>query len=625
MAKQLVGPLERHLEKAVVALAGLVLIGAIGRYLITSPNQVIINGAPVPPSKIDEELVTTARAVRDRVVGVRSDVEAPDPVYDEFESQINPFGREKLDDSLVKAVAFGPPIPIIDPPTAVDGDKELVKVVDLDKPTVTSGRSTIVFYDDDNQPYDEVINWTIVSVVFDREKQSKRQALAYGGSRKEVTFGTVELQRRAQRPGGSWSDEDWEMVEAWPAKSAPPPPELQIVEVDGQLEVPHKQYVALSEYYRALNKPETQLDLLRPLGLEVSNGSPWVWPQLYQHSKELQLQDWDVLHPGDKPDQILDDRYGLTDDTLTPAMPQRGKELTFDEQVDAAFKLLAEARQSKDLNQVLTAYNLCFGVKNDIRSSGKAKGLAQRCMDTANLLQDDIERDKRRKPKKRPKANSDDDEELQRERYPRQQIWVIDAKSDSIPSGQTFQYRMRVNIYNRLAAQPAKYANPDDAKVVFIASEWSPPTDPVAFEAVSHMFATSFDERQEKISIEVFQWFDGEWVKGRSRFGVGDHMAFPARATTRSLEDPTKPVRALVDFETDATVVDIDFDRAYCEKKRGRTRDGVKLGVVGKACSVIYIDNTGELHEQFVPFDKKHPFKAELGDRMWKPERDVSR
>ncbi|MBN4058911.1 hypothetical protein JYU10_00410 [bacterium AH-315-J04] len=625
MAKQLVGPLERHLEKAVVAVAGLLLVGAVGMYLITSPNQITINGTLVPPSKISDELVATSRAVRDRVVGVRSEVQAPPPVFDDFESLIEPFSEAKLGDLYAGAVAFGPSIPIIDPPTAVDGDKELVKVVALNKPITTSGRSTVVMYDNDNDTYGEAINWAVVSLVFDREKQSKRQASAYGGSRKEVTFGPVELQRRAQRPGGIWNDDDWELVNAWPAKTVPTPPKFSIIEQEGQYDVPREQHAVLTDYFRALGTPETQLEMLRPLGLEVVNGSPWAWPELVPH-RELLVQDSDMLQPGEDPDDNPEDRYGGEAEHVAQAFAVRGEEQTFDEKVEEGFKLLAEARQSRDLNQATTAYNVCFGVSADIRASGRAKSLAKQCMSKAEQLEDDIKRQiDVRKPTRRPVVSDDEDDYAPIDRYPRQQIWVIDANADSIAPGYSYQYRMRVSIYNRLVAEPSKFANPDDAKIVFLKSEWSEPTDPIVYEAVSHMFATSFDHRSEKISLEVFQWFFGEWVKGRERFGVGDKMSFQTRATTRATDDPTKAVKALVNFEIDGTVVDIDFARAYRTKKKGLTRDGVKLGVVGKECSIIYVDSSGELHERFVPFDKKHPFKGELGSRVWKPGRDTGK
>ncbi len=623
MAKQLVGPLERHLEKAVVAVAGLVLVGAVGMYLITSPNQVTINGALVPPSKIDNELVAAARAVRDRVVGVSSDVQPPPPLYDDFVSLLEPFSEAKLNDLFVGAVAFGPTIPIIDPPTAVDGDKELVKVITLDQPIVTSGRSTFNLRSQDGDYYRGVHNWAVISLLFDREKQSKLQASAYGGSRKEITFGPVELQRRARRPGGIWNDADWEIVSAWPAKAVPSPPEFTIIEADGQFDVPREQYAALSDYYQALNKPEMQLGMLRPLGLEVFNGSPWKWPELVPH-KDLLLQDSDMLRPGAKPDASPDDRYGESEAVQAKAFVARGEEKTFDELVAEGFELLAKARQSRDVNQALTAYNLCFGVSVDIRAGGRAKNLAKQCMAKAELLEDDLKRQRDQKqPSKGRVVTDDEDEIVSIDRYPRQQIWIIDAKKDSIVPGQSYQYRMRVSIYNRLVAEPAKFANPQDAKVVFLSSEWSEPSDVVEYEAVSHMFARSFDQRTEKIYIEVFQWFDGEWVKGTNRFGVGDRMAFTDRASTRAIDDPTREVKALVDFEIDGTVVDIDFARSFREEKKGLTKDGVKMGPVSKECSVIYVDSAGELHERFVPFDKKHPFRSELSSRLWKPGRDV--
>ena len=39
MAKQLVNPLERHVEKAVVGVAGVILIGVIAQYVVSSPNR----------------------------------------------------------------------------------------------------------------------------------------------------------------------------------------------------------------------------------------------------------------------------------------------------------------------------------------------------------------------------------------------------------------------------------------------------------------------------------------------------------------------------------------------------------------------------------------------------------
>ncbi|MCH7632724.1 MAG: hypothetical protein IIB59_05885, partial [Planctomycetes bacterium] len=61
MAKQLVNPLERHVEKAVVGLAALLLLGVIARYLVTTPNQIELGGETVTPRTIDAKVAQKAR------------------------------------------------------------------------------------------------------------------------------------------------------------------------------------------------------------------------------------------------------------------------------------------------------------------------------------------------------------------------------------------------------------------------------------------------------------------------------------------------------------------------------------------------------------------------------------
>ena len=53
MAKQMINPVERHFEKGVLGAAVLMLIGIIALYLISSPNQLEIDGQKATPSTID--------------------------------------------------------------------------------------------------------------------------------------------------------------------------------------------------------------------------------------------------------------------------------------------------------------------------------------------------------------------------------------------------------------------------------------------------------------------------------------------------------------------------------------------------------------------------------------------
>ena len=67
MAKRVVGPIEQHVEKAVLAIAGIGLIAVIAMYLVTSPNQIEIGGQMVSPTTIDQVLFNRAGEVRQRI------------------------------------------------------------------------------------------------------------------------------------------------------------------------------------------------------------------------------------------------------------------------------------------------------------------------------------------------------------------------------------------------------------------------------------------------------------------------------------------------------------------------------------------------------------------------------
>ena len=67
MAKQLVSPVERHVEKAVLGITAILLIGVVAKFFVTSPNQLVIDGVSVTPATIDEKIALTAEAVRLRI------------------------------------------------------------------------------------------------------------------------------------------------------------------------------------------------------------------------------------------------------------------------------------------------------------------------------------------------------------------------------------------------------------------------------------------------------------------------------------------------------------------------------------------------------------------------------
>ena len=224
MAKQLVNPIERHVEKAALGIAGLLLIGVIVKYLVTSPNQLDLGGEFVSPGTIDQRVAQKAAEVRERIRRARIEVEMPEPFHEEFLANLDPFQHGEFALTLPAVVTIGPEVPIIDPAQAVAGQAELVKVVPTGKPATTFGRSTFLIQVPGGGDLYSAANWVTISALFKVKQQMSEQQREYGATRKEVIFGPVQLQRRARREDGSWLEGGWEFVEPSPAGEVPPQP-----------------------------------------------------------------------------------------------------------------------------------------------------------------------------------------------------------------------------------------------------------------------------------------------------------------------------------------------------------------------------------------------------------------
>jgi hypothetical protein len=239
-------------------------------------------------------------------------------------------------------------------------------------------------------------------------------------------------------------------------------------------------------------------------------------------------------------------------------------------------------------------------------------------MDEADQAMKDIERRVRDTGRAEQPGRASDSDQRTREPLPTQQIWAHDARPGSVKGGQTYQFRVRAVIFNRLAGYPERFRDVGNAQVVWIPGEWSDPVE-VKIEPSALSFLVSKDVRNEQVSIELYQWFEGVWVKTRPKFGVGDSLALEQRCKVPPLDPNDSYDLALVPFAVDATVVDIDFDRVYRERKRGSGRSGVRFGPQTSACSVVFADSAGRLYERFVPTDKDNPAKRAAADREWSP------
>ncbi len=626
MAKQLVNPIERHVEKAVVGIAGGLLIAAIALYLVTSPNQLQLGGQTVTPGTIDQTVSQKAADVRNRIRSSQSEVKIPDKLFPEFEKSLDPYSREKLVSRLPAAVSIGPEVTLIDLELAGPaGGAKLVEVTPLGEVRFTQGRSMFLFKNADGTERHTPVNWVTLSSSFDVKGQMAVQSRGYGATRKEVYFGPPSVQRRERRSDGGWSDQDWKDVSCWPTKEFTAVPKIEIQKDDqGRAFVPSDRRQEIDRFQELLIDPIAQLEIVRPLMWPIVNGDPWTFPEL-GNRRDLLMQDDYFLFRNEPPSADPTDRYRVEAETR-PAAPaaEEKPQQRIAKQFEEIKKLMKSANDNLSENEATLAYNLAFDIQQDKEAAAGDKDRAKRLAADAEQLGKEIRRRNRLGGPPRvagPGGKPDAEKEKPKREPPAiQQVWAHDAAVDSVKSGSIYQYRVRPRVYNRMAGAPERFKDPTDAAKLFIEGEWSAPVE-VTVPRATEFYFTSEDERNRKVSAELFQWFDGVWTKARWQYGIGERLARSIVTEVKS-DNPNEVDRAEVAFEADGVIVDIDFQRNFRERKKGAGKGGVKFGPATTACCVVYADSNGRLYERFVPNEKSHPDKLAAAGKSdaWKPK-----
>ncbi|MEK6799979.1 MAG: hypothetical protein AABZ12_13520 [Planctomycetota bacterium] len=613
MAKQLVNPLERHVEKAVVGVAGVILIGVIAQYVVSSPNRLELSGESVTPRTIDEKVAKRAEDTRQRIRSAQPKAQTPAALAPKFGELLQPLNSAPL----VAAAPWGAEVPLIDPPINVVGKASLVKVVRPEKPAVSFGRSTVVVPAEPGKPPYVPTNWVTVSAVFDHKAQTDLQKLTYGASQGSIVMASPAIQRRAMRSDGTWSDSDWGDVDAWPTAETPKPPELT---PDGIAELTDVDKRALEKFREFLQQGPNQVAVVRPRMADVVNGTRWSPPSLVPY-RDLLLMDDQYFHPDDPPAAEPEDRYGFgaQPKATTTASPETPAAV-----LKEVERLLKEGKQNKDKAAAFRAHDLASQLSEDRTTSASDREKAEKLMVQAKQLDSDIRREELigGAGAVRPGGPGGTTEVRKRDPMPKQQLWVHDARAGSIRDGRGYQYRLRFKILNQFAAQPEKFDRPADAAVVQIAGEWSEASDPITFEPSFSFYVTSDDKSRREINVEFFQWYYGAWLKSRRvKFSVGDRLAERQRIEAPDLSDASKVDRPEVSFDGGGVVVDIDFDRPLRERRASASPTGVKFGGPRPETAAVYVDDDGRLHQRLVAVDKSHPDKQKITAKLYRPPR----
>jgi len=621
MAKQLVNPIERHVEKVVVAISAAALLGAAALFLISSPNKTELGGALVTAATIDDAVARHAEEIRAAVSSHRPKSVIPEPLADEFAAAI----KQPPASAYVAVAPIRPTVPLLDPPITKVADFVLVKVIAPEKPAITSGRSTVILSSPSGDEVFRPRDWATISAVFDRKAQSELQKRSYGASNGVVYIAPPEIQRRPQRLDGTWSDDDWVLVVPTPAGPPVEVPTVEIVEGDEGPTVSPDQKKELEHVMVQLSSTDPQRDRLRPMFYKVGNGDDWSFPIITTYM-DVMKQDDEILNPNLPPSNDLEDIYGLLDagagkeqavERLTPAQKvaadmKRGKEM------------LARAKKNRSKFDARTAGNIFFDVVQNSAANAAQQNEAKKLQDEAELLVTQFQREEMTRGVITSTTGKDSAGSggPARSLLPTQQLWAHDAAEASIEGGQTYQYRMRFRIYNLFAGEPGKFENPEDAARVFVSSDWSPATDAVSFERWEAFFVTSDDKQKKQAGVEFFRWFFGAWVKSRRhKFGIGDSVAITQRTEVPNLLDPGESDNVEVDYSAGAAVLDVDFSRAFRERRRGKGSGGVRFAAPRAETALVLVDRDGHLSERIVPRDKDDPARRLLTEKLYKGSR----
>jgi hypothetical protein len=629
---------EQHLEKGLLGLGVLALLGAAVYFMVLEPNRVDFGGTKLGPRDLDEAVRRKAGELEQ----ARRNAQPPTvevPAYskqlrEKFEGglfTVEDGNAPALPETLKVAGRFGAPLP------SFEGEQEAsnVTVVTPLRPaslTVGTGLSlarreqialgaTGAKPSEPEEPPAELA-WVTVAAYYPLEAQQKEMTAAgYATYRAKVHVVGVDVQRQEMLSSGEFS----EWADVRPGKAIPRlelaapvydshTGELQNTkELDSQLELVQR----------------SQTDLMQPPFFPVEAGSEWEMPPLPGH-----VADEDEETPEDKaaakkePDKKKDQGEGpLPGRGRGQAQPPPGGERGGErggEPKGEPSRRPAQPAPSKAHKTALTEAKKALREKDYDTAEQKARTVASSNdaspaeKTQARKILDDAERARAKAQKKRtggeraPVGQARERELITNpEKEGEVAVWFHD---DSVQPGKTYRYRMRVKLWNRYVGRRGVLREPALADQTVIAGDWSLPSAAVTVAARRHFFVRSPVFGEPAANVEVFAWHKGYWLKEDFKVRVGDTIGAPLTVKTPETDADGKTKKEQVDFSTGAVVLDLRADEPV-QLRREAGRSGEFAYREAKSLVIVYLDPVdGQVRERLAELDKTDPQYKKLKD-----------
>ncbi len=608
MAKEVVSPIERHLEKGVLALTVLLFVGVVVKYLVSSPNMMTVGTRAVGPTEIYQMVADEGTVLRESIRKAEVKVAAVSkPKLD---------GPELAVAALPSPVPFGPRVPRLQ--TEETGNIELVTVPPMGTPLVVVGRSGAVLakpepvtalpkqLDDyyknwnkvvpEDQAYTAAVNWATVAATFEVEAQRQRAVEnRYPPGRAVPYLIGVELQRRERHWDGTYGE--WAPVKTYAPLVLPDLPVVELEEINGAMMVSEETLGKIRKFAQVVQHPDFRLELMRPMPPRIAYGEWWKSEAIKFPGLDLVRLDDEVWWGEELGNCPMINRYPKPRKEKSKSEETQDFVKIVDAELDELDKWMEQgcAEAVKMRYEALRRDDAQFNDKQRARREALGEKAAKLL---AKKQKEEEERKKRGEP------------EPTRAISPIQVLWAHDAWSESVISGKIYQYRMRALLYNNYAGAAAELKNPRDAELVLLPGEWSGPSPDVSIPYDTEFWLAGKRDREQTAKVEVFKWYEGAWVRAVFEVAVGNPIGGKEFVKTSEKEKPR------VDFSTGATVVDLDFNYPYRARKEHRGTIG--LDDPKPTLAMVYFDSAGELRQRLLDEDKKDEKYKEMKEKVGK-------
>lgn len=630
--------IEAHIEKGVLAVCGVFLLYVTWGYLLNTPNKTRFAGQELEPGNLHEVVHQRAealdRAVRSAKPGDEANVE---PYAERLRTQFAAgiFAPEEdappLAATLPLAATFGTPIEVPgleeEPPDSV----ELVTPLAPTEPVVVAGRSMVYKQPltigsaeaPDVDDADESVEqpWVTVAAHFPRKAQYQEMINAgYAPYRARVYVAGVEVRRQEMLSNGEWSP--WEVISTTGAMPVLDIPEPVFDDEDGSL----ANKADIDEAFTTIKGAQALIE--QPPFYVVDVGDEWKIPP-FDWRAEL-VSNGQELAAAEEPEPTLGMTNRRSASGRTPTMGTGGgrrssgrsggrvsgggfpaQERQVNPRIEARREIRATIERAKkafhDKDYAQAASMVEDILTNEYATTGNKKDAKQ------------IIRAAGRKLARASAGPPPDRRTLaaQQEyvRHPETEAPAVWFHDDTVASGKTYRYSLRVNLWNRYVGQSRSLKDPDEAKQPVIQGDWSPASDPITVPPQRYFFVTGpVPGSSDEALAEVFKWENGSWIKERFNVKVGDTVGRKGvEVRSDELDENLNPIRKAVDFDTGAVVLDLRDNEPIKQRIPGKNsfqyRDQTSL-------VLVYLDPAdGQVKERAALLDRTDPLREELEEQ----------